>query len=452
MLLLACSGEPNEPVSPPKTGPEPISEAIVSASWPVKVAAPGALDTLLSNPGWQSYYERNYSGALTGFGASGPATARLHAEISAMYRQAALLQARSTIETYRPEQIREGDPAEVSYVLAVAWMVVNETEKAKELLGKSGGSPSKALASPDAAWAKRLAQPDARWWPISNDPAQFPLAEVTAGVMPGIADAPHYTVKERPLDGGSTPLDVGLSDATALLQAAMWHEAAASAALAGDVSVADALLGPWRLPGEPLNTVASGEVKELPLEALFMSPWLTTADLQLVVGLNAGKPATEWLQQLSATSAYAVVISRCVVEQKVDPNCLQDQAIALSQQVEAAMGKTFGSASADHRLFAQFVLAGTLRAGAEVAESFGDERGAAELRLIARDRSVDAAADPTFFISIAAWDAGQRNPVRAQELFHGYVDKLPGLQAARVSLDALNLRVSRDAGPAIPVH
>jgi hypothetical protein len=116
------------------------------------------------------------------------------------------------------------------------------------------------------------------------------------------------------------------------------------------------------------------------------------------------------------------------------------------------MGKAFGSAAADHRLFAQFVLAGTLRAGAEVAESFGDERGAAELRLIARDRSVDAAADPTFFISIAAWDAGQRNPVRAQELFHGYVDKLPGLQAARVSLDALNLRVSRDAGPAIPVH
>ena len=66
MLLLACSGEPTEPVSPPNTGPEPISEAIVSASWPVKVAAPGALDTLLANPGWQSYYERNYSGALTG--------------------------------------------------------------------------------------------------------------------------------------------------------------------------------------------------------------------------------------------------------------------------------------------------------------------------------------------------------------------------------------------------
>lgn len=103
-------------------------------------------------------------------------------------------------------------------------------------------------------------------------------------------------------------------------------------------------------------------------------------------------------------------------------------------------------------MYAKGARATVLRGGARVALALGDDRGAALLRINALDHSGDAAADPSFLLSQAAWDAGTRNALRAQELLHTQAQVLPGMASVRVSLDVLHLRVSRDAGPAMPMH
>jgi hypothetical protein len=42
--------------------------------------------------------------------------------------------------------------------------------------------------------------------------------------------------------------------------------------------------------------------------------------------------------------------------------------------------------------------------------------------------------------------------LRSQELLFGQLESLPGLLAVRLSLDALNLRVSRDGTTELPKH
>ena len=111
-----------------------------------------------------------------------------------------------------------------------------------------------------------------------------------------------------------------------------------------------------------------------------------------------------------------------------------------------------GAASGDHRALARTAQLGLLRIASRLAFAAGDVDGGARLMMQAIDLAGGSAADPLFLLKVSAWDAERRNTLRAQELLHGQVSRLPGLDAARVSLDALAIRVSRDAGPAVPMH
>jgi hypothetical protein len=95
---------------------------------------------------------------------------------------------------------------------------------------------------------------------------------------------------------------------------------------------------------------------------------------------------------------------------------------------------------------------GLLRVAAHAALAAGDKDTAGRLRINALDRSNGRMAEPTFVLSIAAWDAGNRNTVRAEELVHSLISEVPGLEAARLPLDALHIRVSRNSAPGRPMH
>ena len=86
-----------------------------------------------------------------------------------------------------------------------------------------------------------------------------------------------------------------------------------------------------------------------------------------------------------------------------------------------------------------------------VADGAGQYRDAGILRINALERSNGPAGDPVFLLSVAAWDAGNRNPLRAQELIHALAKAHPALEAARIPLDALHIRLSRNTASGGPV-
>ncbi len=430
ILALGCSGSQDVSTEPEQA----ISAELIAASWQVEVAAPGKLDELLQNPAWGQIYERQFGASIPAFGSE---VARGHAEAAAIYRQAALLQASAIMATFGPEDRRETDPAQVDYLVGVAAVMQGDLEAAREhlCLPPPESDHVEAVADADAAWCQALAAED---FTLDQAPALFEMSEVVAGTLPDLPTAPHYKLPE-PESG----LVVEVADPTMAWQVALWHEEAARQA--GGEAWLDAWLAPWRLPLEP---VVETEASELPLDALFLGPWATDGDLAFINAMETDHTAA--METFKGSSGYAAVLQVCSQEEEVDVDCLLDQSVALGAQLEDAMAEAYGSQHVDHRVFASFARAGLLRAGARLCDARGQERTAVILRLNARDRGAGAATDPKFLISLAAWDAGKRNALRATELFHPNRNAVPGLDAVRVSLDAFGLRVGREFGPDIP--
>ena len=424
LLLIACAGgEPEVPVVEAEVAL--ASPALLDATWMVEVSKPGALDGL-SGPGWQAIFEKNAAAALGAFREEGVEAGRVHAEAAAIYRQAALVSANATLGTYSAELRRDFDPTEVEYLLGVSRVIVGEVDGAREHLGRGGDNVE--LAAADAAWAGMLDSLELAVW---DDEALYPLGEVKVGALPELANAPHYTFDIEGTDG-----KLELADPTVLLQAAWWHESAAVAA-AGQPQT-DALLGPWRLAGEDAAS-------ELPLEALFLSVWSSAGDLSYLASIEAGTPVEEALDAHATTSLYAAVVRTCHEADKgIDPDCIETASRKLGLELEGAMALSGGGVVADHRVFGSFARAGVLRAAARTEDALGNDYNAALIRTLARDASLGPASDPAFQLSLAAYHAGTRNVLSAAELLHGQVTIVPGLNAARVSLDALSLRVQFD--------
>jgi hypothetical protein len=147
-----------------------------------------------------------------------------------------------------------------------------------------------------------------------------------------------------------------------------------------------------------------------------------------------------------------VVIAACVKEQKLDVDCILEGSTALGGAIESAMAQAAGKEDSFHRPFAEFARAGVLRAADRAAWKMNDSDAGGRIRLLALDRTTNGARDPLFLLSVAAWDAGNRNSVRAEELVHGLLTEVPGLEAARLPLDALHIRLSRNAAPGRPMH
>ncbi|MFN7143814.1 MAG: hypothetical protein ACK4YP_08575, partial [Myxococcota bacterium] len=242
-----------------------------------------------------------------------------------------------------------------------------------------------------------------------------------------------------------TQVDAG--DPGTLWALARYHEQAALAASPESAAAVRVWLDPWRLPPEPREAAAGVAI---PDTFLFMSPMTTAGDALFLSDLERDGIAA--VAAHASDSPYAVVIAKCTKDQKIDVDCILDEGAALGQAIESAMATAAGSEQSFHRSFADFARVGVLRAADRAAWKLEDRDGGGRLRINALDRTTGNTRDPLFLLSVAAWDAGNRNSVRAEELVHGLLTEVPGLEAARLPLDALHIRLSRNAAPGRPMH
>ena len=454
-FATACGGGQDGPTPPEApTSPEVVPAALLETTWLVRLSDDAARAPFEAHPGWAQLFQRDHGQALTAFAAEpadGRGLARVHTELAAFYRQAALLGARSGRHTWGEARADE-DPVEVDYLVGVAAAFEGQADVAGAAwtaLGDAGPAPLQAAAQGWRAWAAAGAvwPPDAALTAIPGAPGP-----VVPGSAPEAGAMPHYQLAERGAGGGT----LGVGDPTTLYLLSRWHEAAARQAAPQDGAVIDLLLTPWRMPAE----LPAGASTPVPVDPgtgagvddawLFGGFALSAADLVFLADARArGLPA---VQQHQASSPLAAAVAPAVVDGQVVPDRLLDQAAWLGQQVQAAMAARAGVEAPFHQPFARLASVGLLRAGMIVADANGQFRDAGVLRINALDRSVEAAADPVFLVSVAAWDANNRNALRAQDLVHGLMRRYPPLEVARASLDALHIRTSRNAAPAAPVH
>ncbi len=436
----ACSGGEVQPQAQAEGAVVP--EALLAKSWQVRLSDNALRAPFEAHPGWGAFFQRSYEAALPAFAADpgdGKALARLHVEHAALYRQAARMAAGALAQVYGPDRQPE-DPAEVLYLLGASLALLGDKEGAKKALSELPAGT--AVAAQAAAWQGWLDQ--GAIWPPDAALVGFPgqPGEVVVGTAPTVGELPHYRFAER----GEGGLEIKAADPTSLYLLSRWHEAAARAAAPAEDAVITQILSAWRIPGEPAPAADS-----LPIDDawLFLSALPTSEDAAFLAAASAqGVPAVAaW----SDRSPLAAAMAPAIVDGAVVPDKMLDQAALLGAQVEAAMKAKTGSAEAFHRGFADLARVGALRAAMVVADANGQTRDAGILRVNALDRSVETAADPVFFMSIAAWDAGNRNAMRAQELVHGLWSRFPAVEAARLPLDAMSIRLGRNAAPATAV-
>ena len=423
-----------------------VPPALVDASWPVQMADDANRAAFEGHAGWSALFQRDLVGSMAGFAAdgnTGRGLARTHAELSSVYRQAALLAANATRHVYGSDRQADVDPPEVDYLLGISLALLGECEESSAALSKLGAE-SVPAAGVDY-WKTRSQGSPCGSLELGAPPEAFPAPAGTpqAGVRPTPPELPHLRFTELG-DGGR---DFDVTNPAALLALAAWHEAAAkSAAPDGEGAVIDALLAPWRLPGEAAPAVTPGEVHA---EWLFAGFALSGGDVPFLVA--APRDGVGAVSAHAATSPLASALLPAVDGDKIDPEKVLDVAAGVRQVMETAMEAKGGSVQAFHRPFAEVARVAVLRAGMLVADGAGQYRDAGILRINALERSNGPTGDPVFLMSVAAWDAGNRNPLRAQEVIHALVRTYPALEAARTPLDALHIRLSRSSTSGGPV-
>jgi hypothetical protein len=291
------------------------------------------------------------------------------------------------------------------------------------------------VALNDASWATLFASGAG----LTGEalPSVAGLGDVEVGTIPSPSiDAPHFHLPETVGDR-----TVAATDPTVLAELAAWHQSAAL--MAGGNSTLHCTV--W---GSDCSGEANGEVT---LSDIFLSPWMNADDLSFVSAIGSGV-TTEELFSIHDSSVIAVTLSECVTEDSVEVECVQGKASSLRAAILDRMNAVAGEESADFRDLAQLSEVGVIRAAIRLSEMVGDEQSSGLLRIGALEAERPPTLDPIFQLEMAAWDVGNRNPRRASELLHVHENRLAGLDSARYSLDALNLRVSRDAGAGLPMH
>ena len=379
----------------------------------------------------------DYSQALSAF-SDDVGKARMHLEYAGLYRQALLMYAHATHHVYG-ETREDTDPVEVDYLLGVSRWVRGEASSAEAFSALPADS---ALAARSAAWEQT-----AGWPPVLNA-EDFPCALGAAqpGQVVELTGLPHYQLAEHSKEG----LVVDTADPTCLFLLSDWHERAAGT-LSGDPALISQLLSPQRLPVEPPPSV---ELKPLDDAWLFASTSLTASEDAAFLS-DASVRGLEAVAQWSAQSPLAAALAPAIVDGAVVPDMVLDQAADFRKQLLPAMAERSGSTEDFQIAFAWMARVAVLRAGVVVADANDQYRDAGILRINALEQmdamkaSLNLTKDPVFAMSVAAWDSGNRNPIRAQQLIHGLLGRFPSLTAARYPLDALNIRAIRNAGPSL---
>jgi len=447
-LLLACGAEDGTPSGAESPAPAaavatagPIPAELIGSTWPTRMADDATRAPYEGHAGWTALFTRRTDAALGAFsGGEDPAAlARVHTTYAAFYQQAALLAANSTWGVYSHDH-QAADPAEVTVLVAAAAGLRGDCDALKEALAVEAPA---AVAAQAAAW-KAASCPG-----VEIDPEPFPSddAERAAGAAPTVGALPHYRFTEQTEDGR----EVAAADPTSLLLLARWHEKAARDLAPDAGPVIDQLLAPWRItpPSAPAQTQQMSDdwlfagFLLAPSDAAFLS------DVRRAEGPDAGTAAVSaWSERSPLAAAVAPALS----DGKVDVDRVLDNAAAVRRQITAEMERVSGGEAGFHRPFADIAGLATLRAGMMVADAADQYRDAGILRLNTLERATGPLADPVFAISVAAWDAGNRNPLRGQELVHQLLPRFPALEAARYPLDAMHIRLSRNSVDRPPVH
>ena len=462
-LILACTGGTVE--APAKAAPAGmVSAELLASTWQVRLAPDAARSAFEGRASWTAYFEGKRRDALTAMATeSNPeGLARMHAEFAAMYQEAAVMAAQSIKQVYGVDS-QPTDPLEVAYLLGEAGVILDDPALMARF-GECGASKVPGLAARDAAWKAWVAaggKPVKGSWPMGDIVRP---GEVVLGEAPGLGAVPTYTFPERTPEA----LGVQAADLMSLWSLSLWHLSAAvktgSDVPYGAFDLIQAHGAPayrsmgWRewagLP--PAETTAETTppppTPSVSDAMLFLGPYTTAGDLALAAALRSPDQAASAVSAHVTDSPYAVVLQGCSESGKISVDCLIDQSAALGTAIEDGMAQAAGGAQDFHRFFAAHARAGLLRVAADAAFAAGDSDAGGKLRLNALDKAVGKAYDPLFVLSVAAWDAGNRNSVRATELVHPLVGEIPGLDVARISLDALHVRLSRSAAPGVPMH
>lgn len=431
LLFVGCSGggEAEVKTPAPVQGPA-VPAALVDQSWQVRLARDDARGAFEGRASWVAWYGGRRTEALAAFVSEGDAAAlaRVHADYACLYRDAALAAAAAAEEVYgkMPEPT---DPVDVAALLGIGARIRGDAAGAGRL--------EASKASKDPAIKARVGQ----WLAAPAIPAELAPGEPRPGELPG-ADRGLWAM---PLQG--EPGSVSLGDPGDLVQLALWHEATAKAADPASAAAVDVVLAPHRLPIEAAPPPGPASLSDT---WLFMSAWTSGEDLAFVAALRPGEAAGA-LAGWAPKSAYAAMVQACTKD-KIDVDCMVDASIALGRAIEDGMERAAGKVDSFHRPFADHARAGVLRAAAAWAGAAGDADAMGRLNVLALDRNLDKARDPVFLMQLAAWDVGNRNTPRAEELLHELKPSVPALASARSVVDALHIRLSRNAAPGLPMH
>jgi len=434
LSLSGCGGEPEPPAT------EPAAETSVGAdrlaeTWPVMMATEDSFASYAKNGGWISLLmKRNYMAAVEQLGKTGGMEgARAHAELAALYRQAALLSANALVETYgvTPEPT---DPLGTQHLISVSYALQGDLEKARAASAALGDvdDPTQVWHAPWKTWLAG----DATWPPdLSSLPVD--LGEPTVGGHPTLTDVPHFSLPER----GGNDAKRDMADPAALVLLALWHDAAAKLAAGDGADIVDVYRAGYRLPVEPAVPVG----KPLPETFLFGSDLLVPGDGNFLADLHGADGAKAIDKHADSSLLAHLAVQARGEAGKMDAERAIDLVTQLrASLVAASAAKTGGEVQQHQRTFADVAYVGALRSLALVAEVEGDREVSGLLRINALERSEKATACPVGMLALGAWDTSNRYPLRAQDILHAQARRFPSLEAARYGLDVLALRVSRE--------
>ncbi len=417
-----------------------VDGALAVDSWPARLAHDDQRARFEGHAGWGYLFDHNLDGALSVFAAGGDARglARVHQKLADLYAAGALLASNATVEAYLTDA-QASDPVGMAYFVGVAEIIRGNREEGLAALKKVDDHPD--LKRRAEAWAQL-------------EPAKATLAElesisgalgsVVPGTEPSTAALPHFELTEQTERARA----LGANDPTALLARSEWHRAAAIAtAPETDQGVLGQLARRYTIYETSAQTHPVLDVDDA---WLFAGSTLSASDAAFIAeARTSGIAAVEaWAER----SVLAATLLGSISEGKLDPQSVQDAGFALSKQISAIMEDIGGGVVDFHRPFAQRARIAVLQAGMIAADANDQYRDAGILRLNALERMETVGTDPVFAISVAAWDAGNRNPLRAEEILHQFRSSYPALSVAKPALEALHLRRSRNAGPANPVH
>ncbi len=438
-LLLLSSAvfsapvEAGEGTDPAVAAKEAIPLDLIAKSWPMSFATAAEQEQWASTSrGWRTLFiDRNYALATQEFGADGGLrTARGHAEMAALYRQAALVSANAYIQAYGKTPSAT-DPVGAAHLLSVSYAITGDLEKARtysKVLDQYA-DPTTTWHAPWNAWLASGAA-----WPPDLTALPTTLPEPTPGAVPELPAFPHYDLPEQ---GGSTQL-VEMADPGALIALSLWHETTARSLAGGNAPWIDTYIARYRLPVEPHTTGVS-----LPNEMLFGSDFATPEDAAFMAALTGAQGLTA-VDAYASKSLIAALVGPSRVNGKIDPDKALELTVAVEAQLIEQLKAKAGTEESVHAAFADIVQVGLLRNLALVAELEGNHEASGLLRGFALARSINATDCPTALLSLTAWDAGDRYVRRGHEILQRAEQRYPTVAAARVALDQLSTKVAAE--------